>query len=809
MASDCDIRVCVIHGMFGVGKTQLALEIACQWEGPVFWLNAETPLNLKESFDEIARILRLDVEPGMHGKDLGNLAKQWLATHNGWLLVYDNTKSFEAMAERRAYISLPPWTAYSSKAFLKESLEHHEVNDDDLGRISTLLGGLPLALAHVVECIKKQADDLTDVNDIINALNGCSDSFTDVWSIDHWRNSKNPLSWPYERLPREALDQALFDLDPSALPRLGALVILDLPTPLTMWPQETRAKLKSLDETMKSEKETPTGFGSPTSKADITNKVKEICNITGIVGMSAAVIHEGEVVWKESIGYRNLEEKSKATSYTLFPIGALSQSFTAAVVAQMSHRNILRYDDKISQHPRNFLDLDAEAPDNTTIADLLGHRTGLQAAESIMTEYGGRVSLLQDEILRAYYSLKRLAEPRSQFIHGAINYTLLGEIVHRYCPEGYNLYLIKNILKPLGMSATGNIYLNRGYDHLHSKLYHVGRRGEQLLSQRVDCLDTVLAPDLPDLKSREAFRIHDFESLRSYCKQKHLKRLDCLLTRRSDMTEKDSRDILKLDIYRRQQATAEEIISLRKATMPNAARGLNMAADKKWDPAPDDRGCKRAFPNVDLLFSPLQSMKGASNEETIKSTCSYAAGWATTTLPGRLEGLGANSKLIPMPMIGLGQSKASKVYWNQGVHCGSNCFVALLPETKSAVIVLTNTRTANDAADWIGQLLLQTLLGGDLNLFSVQTSIANAHKQHEHLVNSFNFVKGKDFWASCSRPLGQYMGVYESSADSGKTLIVWPETYEGVKPFVDKTPSKEEKKKIRTFGTDKRKILPS
>lgn len=78
--SDCDVRVCIIHGMPGVGKTQLALHIACRWEGPVFWLNAETRVNLKESLGEIATILRLDVEPGTHGQEPSNLAKQWLAT---------------------------------------------------------------------------------------------------------------------------------------------------------------------------------------------------------------------------------------------------------------------------------------------------------------------------------------------------------------------------------------------------------------------------------------------------------------------------------------------------------------------------------------------------------------------------------------------------------------------------------------------------------------------------------------------------------------------------------------------------------
>lgn len=78
--SNCNVRVCIIQGVPGLGKTQLALDVACRWEGPVFWLNAKTRVNLKESLSEIATILRLDVEPGMHGQEPSNLAKQWLAT---------------------------------------------------------------------------------------------------------------------------------------------------------------------------------------------------------------------------------------------------------------------------------------------------------------------------------------------------------------------------------------------------------------------------------------------------------------------------------------------------------------------------------------------------------------------------------------------------------------------------------------------------------------------------------------------------------------------------------------------------------
>ncbi|KAM0515851.1 hypothetical protein ACHAPE_005930 [Trichoderma viride] len=524
---------------------------------------------------------------------------------------------------------------------------------------------------------------------------------------------------------------------------------------------------------------------------------------------------------------------------------------------------MLHYDDKVSQHLKDFQDPNAAVPDNTTIADLLGHRTGLQAAESVLTGYEGRVCLPRDEIIAAYHNLKRLAEPRSRFIHGAINYALLEAIIDECCPEGYWKYLKDNVFGALGMHSGHEHFPElRGSlaDETIAEPYYVGRRGQELPLERVDCLDSDLAPDLPSLKLDKAFPTNDLESLpsdckdkassaddsepppsycsgeasstqdfgpppsyckdntsstdnseslrsnrldnafptngfksvRSYCRRQCQDRLSSLLSNDPLIAEKDNPGSRHLSTYRKQQAMAEEMISLQSATMQDMTRGvvsslddligfcigLNLAADKAIDRHSD--GWKHAFPDVDLLFNPLQAMPGDSNDGDAKSTRSYAAGWATTKLPGRLQGLGINSKLVSMPVIGLGQTAASKVYWNQGVHSGSNCFIALLPETKSTVIVLTNTRTANDAADWIGQYLLRTLVGGRFyeHLPFVKTSMNRARKQHDALFKNFHlyFDKKSSFWGSSNRPLEQYMGMYASSSDKRITLIVWPET---------------------------------
>lgn len=165
----------------------------------------------------------------------------WPTLSQGSVLVTTRNKDLSIppdVSKQFISLSLLPISTDASKKFLEKSLKPHEAEDGDLERISTLLGGIPLALAHVAECIKKPDLDLTDAKDVINALEGFSIALPDLWSKDHRQGSENPPSWPYERLPREALDQVLPSSEPNAVSLLGSLVIFDVPTPLSMWPEE-------------------------------------------------------------------------------------------------------------------------------------------------------------------------------------------------------------------------------------------------------------------------------------------------------------------------------------------------------------------------------------------------------------------------------------------------------------------------------------------------------------------------------------------------------------------------------------------
>ncbi|KAE9565732.1 hypothetical protein CGMCC3_g18085 [Colletotrichum fructicola] len=97
-------RTAVLHGLGGMGKTQLSIEYTKQHESDysaILWINARDETSLKQSFQQVARrIIREHpsvayVQVAMANQEPDETAeavKRWLneARNNHWLVVYDN-----------------------------------------------------------------------------------------------------------------------------------------------------------------------------------------------------------------------------------------------------------------------------------------------------------------------------------------------------------------------------------------------------------------------------------------------------------------------------------------------------------------------------------------------------------------------------------------------------------------------------------------------------------------------------------------------------------------------------------------------
>ena len=96
------IQSIALHGLGGVGKTQIALEYAYRHAlayRAVFWLTAETTESIISSFLAIAELLQLPGRNDMDQQRVVASVQRWLATHPQWLLIWDNVEDLALLQQ--------------------------------------------------------------------------------------------------------------------------------------------------------------------------------------------------------------------------------------------------------------------------------------------------------------------------------------------------------------------------------------------------------------------------------------------------------------------------------------------------------------------------------------------------------------------------------------------------------------------------------------------------------------------------------------------------------------------------------------
>ena len=97
-----------------------------------------------------------------------------------------------------------------------------------------------------------------------------------------------------------------------------------------------------------------------------------------IPGVSAAIVHDQEVLWTGAYGLADVGTRRPATPQTIYSICSISKLFTSVAVMQLRDAGKLRLDDPVAKH-LPWLTIRKTAPDapEITIEGLLTHASGL------------------------------------------------------------------------------------------------------------------------------------------------------------------------------------------------------------------------------------------------------------------------------------------------------------------------------------------------------------------------------------------------------------------------------------------------
>jgi CubicO group peptidase (beta-lactamase class C family) len=195
-------------------------------------------------------------------------------------------------------------------------------------------------------------------------------------------------------------------------------------------------------------------------KGFVERYVPEFMREGKIPGFSIAVVKEGEVVYAEGYGVRDVSRSMPATPDTLYGIGSCTKSFVALAIMQLAEKGKLELDDPVSDYVPLKIGVEGKP---ITIHHLLSHSSGIPSlATSTISLWRGVgldlgvpwgtvddfyrfVNGAQDEVAD---------EPGRRLFYFNAGYRLLGHIIQEKSGIPFHVYVTENILKPLGMTRS-------------------------------------------------------------------------------------------------------------------------------------------------------------------------------------------------------------------------------------------------------------------------------------------------------------------------------------------------------------------
>ncbi len=178
----------------------------------------------------------------------------------------------------------------------------------------------------------------------------------------------------------------------------------------------------------------------------------------GAPAISAAILIDGEVVWRAAVGWADIETGQPVTPETRFRIGSTSKAMTATALAQFDATGDIDLDTPISEY---LGEVPNPAWAEVTARQLASHMAGLPNYK----ENGDRRGQYTTIALREHFGDVRnalevfdgsplLFEPGTDFHYSSLGTVLLGAVMSAVADKPYRQVIHEQVLDPAAMRLT-------------------------------------------------------------------------------------------------------------------------------------------------------------------------------------------------------------------------------------------------------------------------------------------------------------------------------------------------------------------
>lgn len=238
---------------------------------------------------------------------------------------------------------------------------------------------------------------------------------------------------------------------------------------------------------------------------------------SGIVGSSFYVVQGGRTVAADHLGEQDAGAHVPVDARTIYHWASITKTMTGIAIMQLRDRGLLTLDDPIVRYVPELAAVHNVYGDTgaITLRQLMSHSAGFRSGTWPWRDHDWQPfepkGWSQLAAMLPYTQVE--FKPGSRFSYSNPGIVYLGQVIERLSGEDYEVYVDKNILKPLAMHAS---YFDRTPPHLlshrsHSYYIKDGRRVAAPFD--VDTGVTVsnggLNAPMPDMAKYVAFLLGD------------------------------------------------------------------------------------------------------------------------------------------------------------------------------------------------------------------------------------------------------------------------------------------------------------
>lgn len=177
----------------------------------------------------------------------------------------------------------------------------------------------------------------------------------------------------------------------------------------------------------------------------------------GIVGSSVIVVHDHQIVNKDFYGLAKTDEKRKVDEETIYHWASITKTFTGIAIMQLRDRGLLRLDDPAIKYIPELRQVHDPYGDvsEITIRHLMSHSAGFRDPTWPWKEedksWQPHEPQHWEQLVAMFPYTEILFKPGSKYSYSNLGIIFLGRIIELLTLDDYEVYIDKNILKPLEM----------------------------------------------------------------------------------------------------------------------------------------------------------------------------------------------------------------------------------------------------------------------------------------------------------------------------------------------------------------------